>query len=68
MPVSAPDSADIDRFLVWVAPVFSNTSSSSSVYKPFADMELLISGQQEAEIESDLYVLCDSYKTTARVA
>jgi hypothetical protein len=61
MPCSGDDPAQVERFLVWVAPIRSNSKSSASIYAPFESTEMEGGGAEAPDTVSDVFRLSDAY-------
>lgn len=68
MPLSGNEADKVKQFLVWVAPIRSNSKISSSIFVPFDEAEMLGSGQGEPDAVAELYVLADDYRAEKQVA
>jgi len=61
LPCAGEDPASIERFLVWVAPIQSNSKNSSSIYKPFETSEMDSMNGDHTDTVSDVFTLSNAY-------
>jgi len=61
MPCSTENPEKTGRFLIWVAPIESNARSSSSIFVPFDNAELLGIESAVADRSAQLFLLSDKY-------
>ena len=59
LPCSVNDPAKAERFLVWAAPIETNSTRSSSIYVPFDRDEGGVAAPQEPDASYDLYLLSE---------
>lgn len=61
LPCAGDDPDQVERFLVWVAPIRSNSKSSTSIYDPFENSEMDRVDGEHPDTVSDVFTLSNAY-------